>query len=151
MKSKKDNWNRVLELASIRGRQLTDEEKQFLRTNYPRKAFRIKYVIWNQKRTNGLYLSVFEERLTKRIRKTEVDNSVEVIASRIPSEIEYDEIISNFGCCSRLITAYHYETIEDVILEDKREYNINTPKEFIDECKKRGYTRTPDLFSEIRE
>jgi len=139
----------VLDLMSVKGRLFTEEETEFLKKKYPKKSFRIKYIIWKQKRTNGLYLAVFEDKNPHRIRKSAVDHSVEVIASRLPCDREYEELIANFGCSSRIITAYNYRTIEDVILEDKREYNIDTPQEYIDECRKRGYTRAPDLFSQI--
>jgi hypothetical protein len=139
----------VLDLMSVKGRLFTDEETAFLKKKYPKKAFRINYIIWKQKRHNGLYLAVFEDRNPGRIRKSAVDRSVEVIASRLPCDKEYEEIIANFGCSSRIITAYDYENIEQVVEEDKRAYNIDTPQEYINECRRRGYTRAPDLFSNL--
>ena len=135
---------------SVKGRQFTEDETKFLKKKFPKKKFRINYVIWKQERKNGLYLAVFEDRNPGRIRKSAVDRSVEVIASRLPCDKEYDELIGNIGCSSRIISAYYYENIEQVIEEDKRAYNIDTPQEYINECRKRGYTRAPDLFSNLK-
>lgn len=148
LKEKGDKFD-ILDLLSIKGRPFTQEEMDFLKTKFPKKKFRINYIIWKQERKNGLYLAVFEDRNPGRIRKSAVDRSVEVIASRLPCDREYDELIGNLGCSSRIISAYNYKTIEDVILEDKREYNVDTPQEYINECRKRGYTRAPDLFSQL--
>lgn len=136
---------------SVKGRQFTEDETNFLKKKYPKKEFRIKYIIWKQKRTNGMYLAVFEDRNPHRIRKSAVDHSVEVIASRLPCDKEYEEIIANFGCSSRIITAYNYRDIEGVIWEDKEKYGVDTPQEYINECRKRGYTKAPDLFSNLEE
>jgi len=140
----------VLDLMNVKGRLFTDQETEFLKKKFPKKSFRINYIIWKQKRHNGLYLAVFEDRNPHRIRKSAIDHSVEVIASRLPSDKEYDELIGNFGCSSRIITAYYYANIEEVIGEDLK-YGVDTPQEYINECRKRGYTRTPDLFSKLEE
>lgn len=139
----------ILDLMDVKGRQYTTEETAFLKKKYPKKKFLIKYVIWKQHRRNGLYLSVFEDKDPYRIRKSAIDHSVEVIATRLPSDKEYEELIGNFGCSSRIINAFYYKNIEDVIYEDKAAYNVDTPQEFINECRKRGYTKAPDLFSNI--
>lgn len=139
----------VLDLLGVKGRCFTEEETAFLKKKFPKKKFRIKYIIWKQHRKNGLYLAVFEDCNPFRIRKSAVDHSVEVIASRLPCDKEYEELIGNLGCNSRIISAFNYRTIEDVIYEDKKEYGVDTPQEYINECRKRGYTQAPNLFTNI--
>ena len=49
------------------------------------------------------------------------------------------EELQNFGCNSRVMQAWNYKYIEQLIKADKR-YGIKTPEEFIGYCKQKGYS-----------
>jgi hypothetical protein len=132
-------------LSQIRGRRLTPDEISFLKKNISRKKFLVKYCIWKQNRINGAYILLIIDKFPNKVRRTAMDNSIEVIETRALTDAEYDEQIENYGCASRIYECYDYRDIEWLIHEDTMMGAI-TPQSFIQECRKRGYTKQPDLF-----
>ena len=132
-------------LSLIKGRRLTPEEKSFLKKHISRKKFLVKYCIWKQNRINGAYILLIIDKFPNKVRRTAMDNSIEVIETRALTDAEYDEQIENYGCASRIYECYDYRDIEWLIYEDTMMGAI-TPQSFINECRKRGYTKQPDLF-----
>lgn len=132
-------------LSQVRGRRLTDEEKQFLKKHVPKKKYLAKYCIWKQHRHNGAYILFIIDKFPNKVRRTAMDNSIEVLETRQLTDEEYNEQIENYGCASRIYECYDYKDIEWLIHEDSLMGAV-TPQSFINECKKRGYTKQPDLF-----
>lgn len=116
----------------------TEEEIEYIKQKIPSNRFRIKYGFW-KKSIKGLHLFYAIDYMPEQIRKSGVDHSMKVISTRLPNEIEYDEIIANFGACNRKYRIYFYKTIEEIIKEDKK-YKIETPLEFIQEAINQKYT-----------
>lgn len=133
------------ELYNIKGRRFTPDEIKFLKSKLPKKKWLVKYCIWKQKRINGLYILFIIDHFPNKIRKTAMDNSIEVISTRMLSDYEYNEVIENYGCNKRVYQCFDYATIESLIHEDKKCQAI-TPTEFINECRKRGFVKQADLF-----
>jgi hypothetical protein len=138
----------VLDLASKpKDQRFSEEEKAFLRKKYPRKRSRIRYGIWKQEQRNGMQIVIMIEDHIHMGRRPGVDNSIEFIAEQPLSEKEYEECIENFGCNSRTYTMYRYENVEQVMREDAK-CGYETPQKFINECRYRGLTEAPNLFSD---
>ena len=128
--------------------RFTEKEKMFLRKQYPRKRSRIRYGIWKQEQRNGHQLVVLIEDHIHMGRRPGLDNSIEFIAEQPLSELEYNECIENFGCNSRTYTMYRYTNVEQIMHEDAK-CGYETPQVFINECRYRGITEAPNLFSNI--
>jgi hypothetical protein len=142
MKDKDIINRRLQELYALPTKhQYTDEELQFIMDNLGKKKFRIKYAIFRQHSHKGLYISFIIDRMPYATRRTVAYNSYEVICEREISDKEYIEECQNFGCGSRTLHVYYYKNIELLIEEDKL-YNVDTPQKFIDECVKLGYTES---------
>jgi hypothetical protein len=120
--------------------RFTEEEKMFLRKQYPRKRSRIRYGIWKQEQRNGHQLVVLIE--------DHIHMGRRPIAEQPLSELEYNECIENFGCNSRTYTMYRYTNVEQIMREDAK-CGYETPQVFINECRYRGITEAPNLFSNI--
>jgi hypothetical protein len=135
----------LLDLSEVKGRRFTEEEKNFIKKKIPKKKYKIKYCIWKQVRKNDMYILFVIDYFSERGRPSAVDKAIEVIATRELSDIEYEEEIENFGCCNRIMKTYNYKDVDYLIYEDKK-VGVDTPQKFINECRKRGYTKQPDLF-----
>ena len=129
-------------------KRFTEEEKAFLRKQYPRKRSRIRYGIWKQEQRNGHQLVVLIEDHIHGGRRPGLDNSIEFIAEQPLSELEYNECIENFGCNSRTYSMYRYTNVEQIMREDAK-CGYETPQVFINECRRRDLTEAPNLFSDI--
>jgi hypothetical protein len=140
----------IIDLYGVKGRRFTEAEKKFLRKKLPKSKWKIKYCIWKQERRNGLYILFLIDHFPGKIRPPAMDKAIEVIAKRDLTDAEYEEQIENFGCCNRVYQCYDYKDIEWLIHEDSL-YGVKTPQEFINECRKRGYTKQPDLFGKNYE
>jgi hypothetical protein len=133
------------DLYNVKGRKFTDKEKAFLRKKLPKSKWKIKYCIWKQERRNNRYILFLIDHFPGKIRPPAMDKAIEVIVTREISDLEYEEQIENFGCCKRVYECWDYLDIEYLIHEDQK-YGVKTPQVFINECRKRGYTKQPDLF-----
>ena len=129
-------------------RQLTEEEKAFIRKKIPKKKTRLRYGIWKPIQRNGCQIVLMVEFNIHVGRRPGVDNSIEFIADVPLSDLEYEEEVANFGCNNRTYTQYKYSTIEQVIREDLK-CGYKTPEKFINECRKRGLSEALNLFSEL--
>jgi len=136
----------------MRKEPLTEEEKAFIRKKFPRSKTRVRYGIWKQEQRNKLQIVILTEFNRRQLaRRPGVDNSIEFICEYPMCEKEYEEAVGNFGMNSRVYSMFKYYTVQDVMIEEEREYGIKTPQEFVNECTKRGLTRAPDLFTELEK
>lgn len=140
----------LTDLYSIKGRRFTEEEKAFIKKHIPKRRFLVKYAIWKQHRKNGLYIVFIIDNFPLRGRPTAMDHAIEVISTRELTEHEYNEEIENYGCNNRVMKCWDYKDVDWLIYEDKN-VGAETPQKFINECRKRGYTKQPDLFGNTWE
>ena len=138
-----------IDVLDIMGKKerLTDEEKEFIRKNYLRKRSRIRYGIWKQEQRNGKQIIVLIEFSIHPGRRPGLDKAIDFIAEQPLSKKEYEEQVENFGCNSRVYTAYRYENVEQVIKEDVK-CGYKTPQIFINRCRKMNLTEAPNLFNQ---
>jgi hypothetical protein len=142
---KHDHTIRLMDLHAVKGRRFTDEEKDFIRKHVPKSKFKARYCLWKQERRNGLYILFIIDHFPNKVRPTAMDRAIEVVVSRDLTEHEYNECIENYGCVNRIYETYHYRDVEWLIHEDQL-VGAKTPEIFINECRKRGFTKQPDLF-----
>lgn len=130
----------------MRKETLTEKEKATIRKKYPRKHSKLRYGIWKNEQRNGLQIVILNQFQIQQGRKPGMDNAIEFIAEVPLSEKEYEEGVANWGMIPRAYLMYKYKTIEQVIREDLK-CGYKTPDVFIKECKKRGLTEAPNLFT----
>ena len=114
------------------------EELDFIKTKIVREHYLIKYAFYRKVSSKKCYVTFIIDSYHCSPRRSGVENNWEIICTRPISDIEFDEIIENFGCNIKRFQVFNYKTIEFLIMEDLK-YNIQTPQKFIDECMKRGY------------
>lgn len=119
--------------------QFTDEEINFILEHSRIKEGLVKYCIWKQHRHNGCYIFFAMDFMPFRVRKSGIDNSLEVVSTRKLTELEKLEQAQNYGTNSRIIEGYNYRDIENLIDEDLK-YDVQTPEKFIKHCKRLGYS-----------
>jgi hypothetical protein len=120
------------------GYKFTEGEKNIIKREIPKESYLVKYALWKQERKNQLYICIAIDKNPRRTRKAAIDNSLNVIATRDISDIEYEEEIENFGVNKRIINLWNYDVIETLIKEDLK-YGVATPSHFISYCKNEGY------------
>lgn len=131
----KDRYFEVLDLYSKPpSYKFNEEEIELIKQYEPKSNYTIKYCIWKQHRINGKYIC-FAIELCRQARKSAFEHSVQVICERELTDVEYQEMIENFGTCNRRFLVYNFDNIEKVIAMDKL-YNVKTPQQFIDRCQK---------------
>jgi hypothetical protein len=135
----------LVEKVDAEKRRFTEKEKAFIKKIYPRNKWLVKYAIWKQHRKNGAYILFAIDSWPGRTRPTAMDNAIEVISTRQLTDIEYEEEIENFGRHNRVFVCWDYIDVDYLIYQDKR-CGAVTPQAFVNECRKRGYTKQPDLF-----
>jgi hypothetical protein len=117
-------------------------ELTFLKKIYPKKKWRIKYAeITNQRfidRCGGKRIMLLIDSMPYSSKSNGFETSFKVIASRPLVESEHEFVVGNYGCQNRRYVTYQYNTIEELIADDLSciPTPANTPKEFIDYCKK---------------
>ena len=119
--------------------KFSDKEIEFIRNHTHVKDVVAKYFIWKQHRKNGLYIGFAFDFCPHQLRKSAMCNSIDVISTRKPCEVEIIELANNYGCGNRKYLYWGYDCIERLIDEDEK-YGLKTPQKFIDHCKSLGYS-----------
>ena len=117
--------------------KFSDIEIEFIKKHCPIYKFKAKYAIYKKKSKKGKQIGFFIDQIPCQHRKSGVENHWEFITERKLTKLEYEEMIHNFGTNTRRFIVWMYDNIESLIQDDLK-CNIDTPQEFIDECKKRG-------------
>lgn len=99
-----------------------------------------KYGFYKKKSSRNAYIVFIIDLAAHSPRKSGVENNWEIICKRPICDIEFEEFVENYGCDTRRFKVWHYRDIEHLIEEDWK-YELQTPEVFINECKKRGYTK----------
>jgi len=128
-----------------KGERFTEEEKRFIKSVYPKKKFRILYVIYKRESKKKQNIGVVLDQNPNSKRRSLVMNLWDVIADRELTQLEYDETIENIDCNIKRFVVWWYEKIEDVISDDLHNYGVETPEAFVEECRNRGFTGAVQL------
>lgn len=128
--------------------KFTPKEIKFIKKHLPKHSFRVKYALYNKKSSKGLQIAFIIDTMPYQSRKSGVENYWTYICDRPITNIEYDELIENYGMNNRRFKVWYYKHIEMLILEDKK-YNVETPADFIKICKDKGYTGDFQLKMEL--
>lgn len=126
----------------------TTRELAFIKKHHPKHYYKILYCLYKPTSPSNRYIGFLIDSMPYVSRRSGVLNIWEVIESREISNIEYEEVINNFGCNKRRFTAWYYKTIEQLIADDQK-YNIGTPEQFIKKCKEKGYSGNYQLYIEM--
>lgn len=118
---------------------LPPEDIAYLKSKFPKSNWKAQYAFYRKTSKFDCYITFIIDQMPYCPRRSAVQNNWEVICERGITNIEYDELINNWGCSNRRFIVYHYKYIEQLQVEDKK-YYIDTPIEFVEEAKKRGYT-----------
>lgn len=119
--------------------KFNNEEIEFIKKNVPKNSFSTKYALYKKKSYKNAYIAFIIDREPNARRRSGVENHYEFICSRPLSEMEYEDEINNYGTNNRRFTMWYYSGIEALIDSDKQ-MGAETPKEFIERCKREGYT-----------
>ncbi|MDE3744010.1 hypothetical protein [Maribacter polysaccharolyticus] len=115
------------------------EEIAFIKKHLRKSSFKAKYAIYKPESHKGIYIGFFIDCIPNSVRRSGIENSWDFLYERDITNIEYQELIENFGCDNRRFIVYQYRHIEQLVLDDLK-YNVKTPDGFIKRCKELGYT-----------
>lgn len=119
--------------------QFTESELKEIREMEPKEKYKIRYAFYKPDSFKKLFIVFIIDSNCLAYRKSGVEVKWETICRREISELEYVEVLQNFGANNRRFQVWYYKDIEHLIEEDLK-YGVTTPKEFVDACIKRGYT-----------
>lgn len=121
--------------------KFSKEELQIIREHLTKKRERyfVKYGFYKNTLKN-LPIVVIIDQDNNAPRKSGVEVKWEMIAKRPISDLEFEELIENFGTQKRRFICWYYKDIEGLI-DDDLKYKIETPEKFIQECLFRKYTK----------
>ncbi|WP_291960133.1 hypothetical protein [Maribacter sp.] len=119
--------------------KFTPEEINIIKKYIPKSKYRARYAIYKPVSKKDLYIGFFLDSNPNATRRSGVENHWDFLYEREITNIEYQEIIENYGCNNRRFHAYYHRHIEHLVNEDLK-YNVTTPPGFVKECKRLGYT-----------
>lgn len=141
--------NKLLDLAEKPvGYTFNKEEISLIKKHYPKSKMKVKYATYKLDSYKGLYVGFFIDLIPHAPRRSGIENHWNFFCERELTNIEYNEVIENFGMYNRRFIIYQYRYVESLILEDKK-YNVETPNDFIKKCKELGHSgdiQLPLLF-----
>lgn len=73
-------------------------------------------------------------------RRSAAMNNFDVVCKRSLTKDEIEEVKANAEVWNRRFRVWYYKDIDYLIFED-RKYGVETPNNFIKECKKRGFIK----------
>lgn len=130
---KHELWSKPVEY------QFTEDEVKFLKTQWKKSSMIGRYAIYKKPSHKKLYLAFFIDLMPSSPRRSGVENMWDFREERPLTNIEYDEVIRNYGRNNRRFITWSYRTIENLQVED-RKYNIETPERFVKHCRELGFS-----------
>lgn len=123
-----------------RSEKFTEEELGIIRDHLgkDRNKYVCKYAFYNKPSSKKLHIAFIIDTMHGS-RRSGIENNWDYHVSRPISDLEFEEVVQNFGCNLRRFIVYYYRDVEHIIKEDQL-YDVETPQKFIDECKRRGYS-----------
>src|SRR5690606_24162833 len=95
--------------------------------------------LYKPKSSKGLYIGFVIDSMPFCPRRSGFENHWDFICERELNDIEYQEMLENYGSNNRRFRVWMYDVIERLQGDDKK-YDIETPAEFVQRCKDKGYT-----------
>lgn len=136
-----DLWNKIDEY--------TDEEFNFLKNHIKKQKCKVNYGFYNKESSKKKQIAVVFDLIPSQLRRTGVENNWEIVCSREITDREIEEFIDHYFRKSyKRFLVFYYNNIDRLIHDDKR-LNANTPIEFIEQCRKKGYSGTFQLKLEL--
>lgn len=120
--------------------KFNDKELKAIRSELKKRRdwYVVKYGFYKKNSKKGAQIAFIIDSYKNSPRKSGVENQWEIFCERELTNIEFEEIVQNFGTNKRRFQVWYYKTIKALIDDDKK-YNIDTPKDFVKECIKRGF------------
>ena len=126
--------------------KFSEEEIQTIMEAEPKDNYKFLYGVWKQKRHNGLYLWAAIDQMPSCPRQSAFLRSSHIVGSRFLDDIEYREMIENYGRRNRRFVVWHYTDLETLIKDDYR-YEVITPKEVVEQYTRLGFSRHKNNFN----
>lgn len=121
------------------GEKFTDEEISFIKKYVKKSDYKVFYCL-RKKSNKDLYVAFIIDSAWSKGRRTLAWNSYDKICERELTNVEYHEIIENYGSNNRVLEVFYYKSVEYLVDADLR-YNVNTPEEYIEKCREMGYSK----------
>lgn len=115
------------------------DEIALIKKMKPKSDWKVKYALYRMESKKNCYIGYIIDGMPNSVRKSGVENLWEVICTRELSNLEYQELIENYGTNNRRFQIYLYKDIEALQEEDKI-YKVETPEKFVKVCKEKGYS-----------
>lgn len=119
--------------------KFNQEELKSIKEHIRKNSYKAKYAIYKPVSSKDIYIGFFIDSEPYSVRKSGIENNWNFICERDITNIEYQELIANFGTNKRRFIVYQYKYIEQLIMDDNK-YNIRTPEIFVEKCICLGYT-----------
>lgn len=125
-------WNKI--------EQYSDDEFRFLKKYIKKKNYMIKYGFYNKESSIKKQIAVILDLEPNKNRKTGAENNWEIISSRSMTDKEIEEfIIHYFRNSYKRFLVFYYKNVDKLIYDDDK-LNAETPIQFINQCRDRGYS-----------
>lgn len=118
--------------------KFSDDEIKFIKKHVKKSSYVVRYAFYNKHSSRDKYIIFIIDGDRSASRRSGVENNWEYHSERELTDIEFLEIIQNFGCNKRRFQVWNYAKIEQLMADDLK-YNIETPQGFVNEARKRGY------------
>lgn len=125
--------------------EYTDEEFNFLKKEIKNKKFTVTYGFYNKESSQKKQIALVINTDPFMTRRTGVENNWEYIQTREITNLEIEEYINfHFRASYKRFLVFYYTNVDKLIYDDKK-LNAVTPDNFIDQCRKKGYSGTFQL------
>jgi hypothetical protein len=132
-----DLWNKTEEY--------TEEEFKFLKNYIQKQNYKVSYGFYNKVSAQKKQIAVIFDLIPSQMRRTGVENNWEIITTRQITDKEIEEFINHYFRNSfKRFLVFYYNNVDRLIHDDIR-LEALTPDDFIEKCRKKGYSGTFQL------
>lgn len=125
--------------------EYSEEEFKFLKNYIRKQNFKVSYGFYNKISSKKKQIALIFDIIPSQMRRTGVENNWEIISTRQITEKEIEEyIIHYFRDSFKRFLVFYYNNVDRLIHDDNR-LDAITPDNFIDQCRKKGYSGTYQL------
>jgi hypothetical protein len=127
----------------------TEDEIKFLKTYIKKQNYKVNYGFYNKESSSKKQIAVIFDLIPNQTRKTGVENNWNIISSRQITGKEIEEFITfYFRKSFKRFLVFYYKNIDKLIYDDNK-LNAITPDNFINECRRKGYSGSYQLKIEL--